>query len=78
MIMTKGGEHLHGSDALSIDIWSNYSDLTRPGPLKGSVWEGNTPKISGKSRLVKCYYLAINIYIYVSKKACFQTTNSFT
>ena len=24
-------------------IWSNYSDLTRPGPPKGSVLEGKSP-----------------------------------
>ena len=38
-------------------IWSNYSDLTRPGPLKGSVLEGKS-LISGKSRLVKYSDLA--------------------
>ena len=40
-------------------VWSNYSDLTRPGPPKGSVLEGKSPAISGKSRLVKYCNLAI-------------------
>ena len=39
-------------------FWSNYSDLTRPGPPKGSVLERNPPKISGKPGLVKYYNLA--------------------
>ena len=37
-------------------IWSNYSDLTRPGPPK--VMSNGNPLISGKygkSRLVKYY-----------------------
>ena len=34
-----------GRDTSDIDdeIWSNYSDLTRPGPPKGSVLEGKSP-----------------------------------
>ncbi len=35
-------------------IWSNYSDLTRPGPPNGGDCKG-IPLISGKSRLVKYY-----------------------
>ena len=35
-------------------FWSNYSDLTRPGPPKWWFSKGN-PLISGKSRLVKYY-----------------------
>ena len=36
-------------------------DLTnRPGPPKGSVWEGKSPAISGKSRLVKYYWLVLS------------------
>ena len=41
------------------NIWSNYSDLTRPHP-KWWFSKGN-PLISGKSRLVKYYNLARNI-----------------
>ena len=44
-----------------INIWSNYSDLTRPHP-KWWFSKGNA-LISGKSRLVKYYNLARNIYI---------------
>ena len=40
-----------------IFFWSNYSDLTGPGPLKGSKLERN-PFISGKSRLVRYCNLA--------------------
>ena len=32
-----------------------FSDLTQPGPPKGSFLEGKSPTISGKSRLVKYY-----------------------
>ena len=31
-------------------VWSKYSDLTRPISPKGSVLEGKSPAISGKSR----------------------------
>ena len=33
----------------------SHRDLTRPGPPKGSLLEGKSPAISGKSRLVKYY-----------------------
>ena len=38
-------------------FWSNYSDLTRPGPPNGGLVR-EIPLISGKSRLVKYYNLA--------------------
>ena len=38
-----------------------YSDLTRPGPPKGSVWEGKSAPLLGKSRFVKYYNLARSI-----------------
>ena len=44
---------------IGTNIWSNYSDLTRPHP-KWWFSKGN-PLISGKSRLVKYYNLARNI-----------------
>ena len=34
-------------------IWSNYSDLTRPGPPNGALVREMGPLISGKSRSVK-------------------------
>ena len=46
-----------------INIWSNYSDLTRPHP-KWWFSKGD-PLISGKSRLVKYNNLARNIYRYL-------------
>ncbi len=39
------------------NIWSNYSDLTRPHPK----WFSNGNPLSGKSRLVKYYNLPDNI-----------------
>ena len=36
-------------------VWSNYSDLTQPGPNKGSFLEGSHPLISGQSSSVKYY-----------------------
>ena len=45
---------------LSLEIlscWSNYSDLTRPGPPKGSYLEGKSPYFR-ISRLVKYDNLA--------------------
>ena len=43
----------------AIKVWSNYSDLTRPHP-KWWFSKGH-PLISGKSRLVKYYNLAIKV-----------------
>ena len=52
--------HLPRSDGFSgfnvdssLTVWSNYSDLTRRGPSKGSSGREMGPLISGKSRLVK-------------------------
>ena len=56
-------------------IWSNYSDLTRPGPQKCSWGREMGPLISGKSRLVKYYNLARYIYIYYTYISWFA--NSF-
>ena len=51
---------LSGNGNLAHYIWSNYSrDLTRPKtPPNGGELEGKSPKISGKSRLVKYNNLA--------------------
>ena len=39
-------------------IWSNYSDLTRPkNPPNGGLLREMGPLISGKSRLVKYYFI---------------------
>ncbi len=42
-------------------VWSNYCDLTRPGPPHVGLVREMGPLISGKSRLVKYYNLASNI-----------------
>ena len=60
------------------NIWSNYSDLTRPGPPKGSSGRKN-PLISGKSKVVK---LDIAIwpeicFTKLSLSATFQIFNQF-
>ena len=54
----------------NIYIWSNYSDLTRPGPPNGGLVREMGPLISGKSRLVNYHDLSryICVYIYMVKK----------
>ncbi len=53
-------------------IWSNYSNLTRPGPPRGSWGREMGPLISGKSRLVKIQQSYNPIHLYSSKKTfCF-------
>ena len=49
----KGQQFLNWGKGVFPQIWSNYSDLTRPHP-KWWFSKGN-PLISGKSRLVKYY-----------------------
>ena len=56
------------------NIWSNYSDLTRPHP-KWWFSKGN-PLISGKPRLVKYYNLARNIQGGQRKAVTLPETNS--
>ena len=51
--------------ALMTSVWSNYSDLTRPGPPKGSGLEGKSPYFR-EIRLVKYYNLARSVELVVA------------